>query len=237
MSEIKRTQKARRASKVLLFVLYASFAAVAYNIYSEVQELRLIDEIEAFESDDVGDDVEEYADSQDLDARIDANDDRQRSAAIGYLASLLLSLLMLAIWSRRVNSACRELGASDMRFTPGWSSAYWFLPIVNLYRPFQVVKELWTTTSENGVLSPLLSVWWAAWIFSGVIGRFAKSSMSGDSITLAEHRQADQILLVSHAVDLIAFALTIFVVTKITTQLIGFQERRTVPGVRVVSKD
>ena len=53
---------------------------------------------------------------------------------------------------------------------------------------------------------------------------------------LSGHRQADHWFLASHAVDLIAFALTIALITRLTAKLVAYQERVAAPEVRVVSK-
>lgn len=63
-----------------------------------------------------------------------------------------------------------------MRFTPGWSVAYYFIPILNLFRPYQVMREIWHVSGnpekhkDQDEGSPLLSWWWGLWLVSGFIG-------------------------------------------------------------------
>ena len=231
MSSFKRTSRALRASKIALFVLWAAFAALAYNIYSELQELSLIGHLEELEETlPPGDDYDD-----ETYARIEANEDRQTYAMIGHLTALSLSMVFLLLWVSRTNRACRELGATELRFTPGWAWGYWLIPILNLFRPFQIITELWETTDPDGKSNSLLGWWWAAWIVSGFASRFVGNV--GPDATLAEYRHADHMLLGSHGLDIIGLALTIVVVSKLTAKLRAFHDRVALATVRVVSEE
>lgn len=221
----RSTHRAHWWSKIALFILWAAFASIAYNIYSEVRELALIGDLEEF-----GD--AEY-DPATLD-RIDANEERQNHAMYGYLAAMALSTLALLIWTSRANRACRDLGATHMRFTPGWAGAYWLLPIVNLYRPYQVVRELWTTTHPDRRPSPLVKWWWIAWLATGFVSRYGDGMLPADP-TLDDFRQADYFYLFSHALDILAFSLAIIVVTRLSAQLNSLADRVSLAAARVVS--
>ena len=37
----------------------------------------------------------------------------------------------------------------DQRFSPGWSVGWWFIPALNLLRPYQVIKEIWRGSYPN----------------------------------------------------------------------------------------
>lgn len=227
MSSYPGTRRAARASKIALFVLWAAFAAIAYNVYTEVAELALIDDLEQIEA--RGD---EYYSDATL-ARIDANEERQRRGMIAYGAAIVFGTIGLLFWVSRTNKACHELGA-PMRFTPGWAWGYWLVPFLNLVRPFQVVQELWVTTDPDRRSSPLIGWWWAAWLATGFVSRFADNGMSAEA-GLDEFRRADHILLFSHALDIVGFALTIVLVTRLTARLAAFRDRVALAEARVVS--
>ena len=76
----------------------------------------------------------------------------------------------------RSNANLRVRGVKGLTDTPGWACAYWFIPIANLFKPFQAMKELdmassvpigkpWKSQSVNGSFP----AWWAFWILSGVV--------------------------------------------------------------------
>src|SRR5579871_2693733 len=61
--------------------------------------------------------------------------------------------------------------------SPGWAVGYWFIPIMNLYRPFEVVKTLSKACGAQGggdgkpaVGEQLLSAWWAMFLISNAAG-------------------------------------------------------------------
>lgn len=65
-------------------------------------------------------------------------------------------------WTYRANKNCQGftkqvlkekkhlqiLGEKIMRFSPGWSIGYYFIPILNLYKPYQAMKEIYLFSSD-----------------------------------------------------------------------------------------
>src|SRR6266404_5443429 len=48
--------------------------------------------------------------------------------------TLYLGLVILfSIWVYRANLNARALGGKDMRFSPGWAVAWFFIPVMNLF--------------------------------------------------------------------------------------------------------
>ena len=43
----------------------------------------------------------------------------------------------------RANYNARQLGAADMRFTPGWAVGWHFIPIAWFWKPYQAMTEIW----------------------------------------------------------------------------------------------
>ena len=67
------------------------------------------------------------------------------NALINLLASLvsLATTVCFLVWIYRVSKNLRAFGTQGLRFTPGWAVGYFFVPILNLYRPYQVFREIW----------------------------------------------------------------------------------------------
>ncbi len=108
-------------------------------------------------------------------ATAESNDSRQ--GIIGMLQLLVFAVSGIAIlkWIYRANYNARELGASNMEFTPGWSIGWYFVPIANLWKPYQAMKEIlkasknpdnWKSESTPSTLP----WWWFLWIVTGVVG-------------------------------------------------------------------
>ena len=94
-----------------------------------------------------------------------------------YVATVVAFLL----WLHRAYSNLRPLGAPRTEFSPGWAVGYFFVPFLNLVRPYQAVREVWrwskpaSDTSEIDGLSctadtgaALVGLWWGFWIVSNI---------------------------------------------------------------------
>jgi hypothetical protein len=82
----------------------------------------------------------------------------------------LLALVWWAMWIHRVYRNLTTLGADGLFYSPAWAVAYNFIPIVHLFRPFQVTREAWRASDprhEGGVnwrqlpAPVLINLWWA----------------------------------------------------------------------------
>jgi Domain of unknown function (DUF4328) len=100
-----------------------------------------------------------------------------QQAIVGGLQSL--TLIVSGIWILRwIYVACsraRDLTASSMEFSPGWSVAWYFIPFANLWKPYQAMKEIWRVSAypDNPRIEPepdLLAVWWFFYIVDSVCG-------------------------------------------------------------------
>jgi hypothetical protein len=125
-----------------------------------------------------------YPNFNDINAEL--TDQTEQLLAIGVFGSVViggLSLLLTAIatcmFMNRSNKNARALGATGLEFTPAWSVGVWFIPIINLFRPYYAMKEIQMASTipderqwKNVDPSELLTPWWACWIIGGMIGRF-----------------------------------------------------------------
>ena len=97
----------------------------------------------------------------------------------------LVSVIITLMWIYRAHSNLPALGAGHIKYTPGWCVAYWFIPIVSLYRPYQAMCELMNGSSPNrhadhsadtATLPPqsgslLLGFWWLFFIAMVFVSR------------------------------------------------------------------
>ena len=78
-------------------------------------------------------------------------------------------------WLYTANRNMAAIGHREQRFTPLEAVGWWFCPIICLYQPFQVVKEVWErsqapdagedeSTNDTPKLSALIATWWTFWI-------------------------------------------------------------------------
>ena len=92
----------------------------------------------------------------------------------------LVAAVACIIWIYRVSLNLPALGARNIEFTPEWAVGWWFIPIAHLFRPYQVVREIWQAsdpgesgdkTLEVGPSNALLGWWWAL-VVSGLVLAF-----------------------------------------------------------------
>jgi uncharacterized membrane protein len=122
--------------------------------------------------------------------------------AILQLPIFILTVIFFLIWLHRSYKNLDPLGARHLEHTPGWAVGYWFIPILNLFKPFQVVRDIWNESDpdvdpEMGFLSggggtpALLGVWWALWLSSNIIAN-ASSRMGGQHFDYVRRDRSDQ---------------------------------------------
>jgi hypothetical protein len=108
-------------------------------------------------------------------AQVEANDARQKMIGLIYIAIWLVLAVLILKWIYRANFNARQLGASGMQFTPGWSVGWYFIPVACLWKPYQAMNEIWKASAnpqdwQNQQGSPLLGWWWFLWIVFNMIG-------------------------------------------------------------------
>lgn len=128
-----------------------------------------------------------------------ANDRRVGLLAVGRLLLLLATAIVWCVWQSRTSKNARALGAEFMEFGPNaWG---WFAcPVYNLWRPLQVINELWRVTSpaDDGYDPPpsWFYAWWIPWLLASAAGQIATRLVS-DTATLGQLIFSTQLSTVS----------------------------------------
>ena len=115
------------------------------------------------------------------DEAISANDLREAVFGMIYFIAYLISGVTFILWFRRAYFNLHQK-VNYLQFSEGWAAGSWFVPIVNLYRPYRIMKEIYIETKElftkNGRSEKVdystnsLGWWWTLWIISAFIGQF-----------------------------------------------------------------
>ena len=109
-----------------------------------------------------------------------ANDLREQIVGIIYLIAYIISGITFIMWFRRAYFNLHQR-VKNLSFTEGWAAGSWFVPFVNLYRPFQIMKELYVETKnyisykdeslQIDLSTRFLGLWWTLWIINGISGQ------------------------------------------------------------------
>lgn len=95
------------------------------------------------------------------------------------------------VWLKRAYANLLLVGTRTARFSPGWAVGYWFVPVVNLVRPYQVMKDLSVRSAQrnehDGTMAAgtttLVGLWWFAHLASGIAGRvFFRQALGADEV-------------------------------------------------------
>lgn len=145
--------------------LYASIAIDAAGVYSNALQYQLLLDFSRGI----------YATQALAVAAADVSDRRQQIIGSLQFAISIATVVLFCMWIYRANSNSRALGARNMKFTPGWSVGYYFIPVLNLWRPYQAMKEIWMTSRnpndwESESRGRILPWWWFLFLLAGVLG-------------------------------------------------------------------
>ena len=77
--------------------------------------------------------------------------DVQQFAVLAQLGSFFMTALFFLLWTYRSYRHLSALSDRDLRFSPGWAVGWFFVPIMNLFRPYQVMKEMWRKSTPERV--------------------------------------------------------------------------------------
>jgi Domain of unknown function (DUF4328) len=131
--------------------------------------------------------------------RIDLEDGTTASlglVAIGLVSIIeilvrLIIIVLFLVWLYKAFKNLPALGANSLEFSPGWAVGWWFVPIANLFKPYQVVSELWresdadfdaNTFLSNQVSAPsIIGWWWGLFIGGNIAGRISNAMIEADS--------------------------------------------------------
>lgn len=96
--------------------------------------------------------------------------------ALVALVAVLPSTVVFLVWVYRIYANLRPLGARQLKVTPGWAVGYFFIPIINLFKPYQIMDEAWKASEPGAVARgwpspeykgrslPVLGWWWFSWL-------------------------------------------------------------------------
>lgn len=110
--------------------------------------------------------------------------------SILYLGLLIGSYVVLIRWLRRAYYNLHQLPGIYPEYSDGWAAGAWFVPFVNFWRPFTIMREVWQDTQlaavgQIAVPATVLGWWWAMFILKLIVGRitWVMAKGSGDNFS------------------------------------------------------
>jgi len=109
---------------------------------------------------------------------------------------IILAVVFFIMWFRRAYYNLHTLAWNNARYTEGWAAGSWFVPVVNLWWPYQIMVDIWKGTQHAirerfGEPQPtaLIGWWWALRLidifFGNITARFSASANDIDELLTA----------------------------------------------------
>ena len=194
----------KRAKVAQLFV-WAVMAIEILSVISSYLQFRLLKDFEN------GEEVTELM--------IASNDTREQWMGISYTVLFIISGFTFIMWFRRAyyNLSIRTTAVHDH----SWAAGSWFVPFLNLIRPYRIMMELSSKTSQLINLrttqfthsnSTLIGMWWTLWI----LGNFGGNLLMRE--TLSAETVEELLQSTSVAIGVSAFMIPVSIVTVLMIQ-------------------
>jgi len=151
-------------------------------------------------------------------AEVEANDSRQQIIALAYYVIFILCAIFFILWFRRAYYNLQAVGVSTLH-TDSWAAGSWFIPILNLYRPYQIMEEIWEQTQNRINNNPheskvIIGLWWGGWIIGGFIDRI--SDRIGRENTIEAVQNSTLVTIAGECLSLLTLILIIVIIRKIS---------------------
>ena len=88
---------------------------------------------------------------------------------VAHIVFSLASWITVGAWIYRAHANLRAADFPSLEYSPVWAIGWYAIPIANLFKPFQAMRELWF--ASHGAVAdyeqsapPLLWAWWISWL-------------------------------------------------------------------------
>lgn len=144
---------------------------------------------------------------------------RQIIGSVQLLAGVATIIIFL-LWFHRAYLNLYVFKVKGLKFSPGWAIAWWFIPLMNLFMPYQVFNEIWKASDPRiqsdepkiwkaPPCSRLMPFWWVFFLLSWV-----HIKISGSWITPETLKILNWIELGKNIAELFAAGLLILLVIE-----------------------
>jgi hypothetical protein len=138
---------------------------------------------------------------------------------------LLLTAVAFMTWLYRSRVNLRAFGTRHLRYSRNWAVFGFLIPILNLFRPYQVTREVWQASDPrttdpfdwSEIETPaLIRAWWGTFIAFSMLKLLAAWMMSSAAYDPMRLQFAQVVDLTADLMAAISVTLVYFVVDRIT---------------------
>lgn len=153
-------------------------------------------------------------------------------ASAGQIGFWALSSIASLVWIYGAARNARVLRPVGFNTTPAWAVGWFFVPIANLYKPFETVRDIWIASKGKvndryPAGSPIIVWWWILSVLGNIVMNISsKYAFEGDSYDFSG---AEYVYMSSNVVLMASTILFVFAVREVW----NFQKNHTVDAADV----
>lgn len=139
------------------------------------------------------------------------------------LAASIISIITFIRWFKQAYYNI-ELRVGKLKYNNIWTIASWFIPIVNLFIPYEMMKDLYTKTDQyllchsmepytERLKTNYVNGWWTLWIIFLIINYWSMK-IQWSSITIETLSNSNNLLSIINTILLIVLGMTTIIVIE-----------------------
>ena len=166
------------------------------------------------------------------DSELNANDSRQQLIGLIQVLITVGTAVAFLMWFHHVHRNLSSLGGREFKFTPRWAVGGFFVPLINLVRPFEVMREVWHGSDPSGLTRdtglsgpserdklggpPLVVWWWWLFLISSFLGYLALRVEFSENQTIDYLYLSSGLMVLMDLVDIAGVVVAVRLVSHIT---------------------
>lgn len=154
------------------------------------------------------------------------NDSRVQTIAIFQLFVFITTAIFFLVWKNQAYKNLDPLNATGREYSSGWAVGAYFVPFLNLFRPFQIMREIWRGSDPNFInnsinsnitwkvapSNPILPLWWTFSLINKFFG-YLSFRMSNQINTIQQIKNYSTVTLISDIIG-IPYAIILIILAK-----------------------
>jgi len=136
------------------------------------------------------------------------------------LIMIILTMIFFIMWFRRAYYNLHCLSWNEARHSEGWAAGSWFIPILNLVWPYQIMEDIWKGT-QNAIRerfgepqSATIVGWWWALSLINFFFSYITSFITGNASGVDKLVTATKVELISELISIAAIIVTVRMIQR-----------------------
>ena len=90
---------------------------------------------------------------------------------------LIASYVLVSMWTYRAMKNLHIVREPGVEMSPGWAVGWYFIPIANLWKPFEGMLQIWRDShhmaGQDEKVANYVGWWWALWIIGNILANLS----------------------------------------------------------------